>query len=111
MSVTAFNGRTPKAAYIYNFTAGDYSGTVEKKIDRGLYYCLCAGKRSEKGGWPRVDISIKGDATIIDKTDDGGIEYVSRTRIVKVSSGTATVKFSCVGADRVSNTFQIVQIK
>ena len=64
-----------------------------------------------KGGWPDNDVTITGDITIVDKTYGGGIEYKSLTRIVKVNSGTATVRFYNGRADRDSHTFQIIQIK
>ena len=112
MAITAFNfSSTPKATYVYDHTEYNWGGTIKQTIGKGLYYILCVAKRSEKGGWPDNSVSIEGDVTIIDQTNKSGIEYVCRTRIVKMNSGTATVTFYNGRADRDSHTFQIVQIK
>ena len=112
MSYSVFSSSsTPKATYVYNHTTYNWGGTIKQTISKGLYYILCAAKRSEKGGWPDNSVSIEGDVTIIDQTNEGGLEYWCMTRIVKVNSGTATVTFYNGRADRDSHTFQIVQIK
>jgi len=91
------------------YTYWDRSGNYDISVTKGTYILINITKANE-GAYSSNSISIaSGTGTFSDSKSGSGLEFCVNSKIAKITSDTATIRFYNSGANRVSNSFIAVR--